>query len=428
MLYTIVGTQWGDEGKGKIVDWLSAMADTVVRFQGGNNAGHTIKINEKIYKLNLLPSGIISGKKCLIGNGVVLDPWALDNEINKLNEVGITINKKNLMIAENVCLILPIHKIIDEINELIRGNEVIGTTKKGIGPAYEDKVGRRSIRLCDLEDKDLLKKKINNLAVYHQPRLDNFSKKIDEELLFDQLCKIYEKIYIYSSPTWKIINDLADKDEIILFEGAQGALLDIDFGTYPYVTSSNTSSGQVFSGTGLGKRKNHKVFGITKAYTTRVGSGPFPTELNDEISNYLVDKGKEFGTVTKRKRRCGWFDAVLVKQSVTINSVNTIVLTKLDVLDNLEEIKVCTGYKINNLHYDHMPFSEQKQKTIKPIYKNLNGWNKSTFGIKKWSDLPLNAQKYIEFIEQKIECRVSIISTGPERSQTIDRDNYLTNI
>jgi len=428
MFYTVIGTQWGDEGKGKIVDWLSSKADTVVRFQGGNNAGHTIQIEDKIYKLNLLPSGIIRGKKCIIGNGVVLDPWALYDEIQKLNDQGIKVDQNRLMIAENICLILPLHKIIDELNEKARGEEYIGTTKKGIGPAYEDKVGRRSIRLCDLQDKVLLSKKISNLISFHKYRLNHYGKNINELDLLKELQDINNKIHSYSCPAWKILNELGKKNETILFEGAQGSLLDVDFGTYPYVTSSNTSAGQIFAGSGFGIRNKHKVFGITKSYTTRVGSGPFPTELDNNIGDHLVKRGKEFGTVTKRKRRCGWFDANLVKQSVKINGINDIVLTKLDVLDEIEEIKVCVGYSINNNHYDYLPFSETLQNNIKPIYKTLPGWRQSTYGLKTWSDLPINAQKYIEFIQSMIESKISVISTGPERSQTIDKNNYLNSI
>jgi len=427
MYYTVIGTQWGDEGKGKIVDWLSSKADMVVRFQGGNNAGHTIKIDNKIFKLNLLPSGIIRKKKCVIGNGVVLDPWALVEEIKYLKKQGIEVNNKNLFIAENVCLILPIHKIIDEINELSRGNELIGTTKKGIGPAYEDKVGRRAIRLCDLNQPELLKNKLNKINTFYSSRLNEYNKKIDIEEIYRNLNSIAGYLKTFSAPVWKLINEAGYRKDFILFEGAQGSLLDIDFGTYPYVTSSNTTSGQIFAGTGFGIKKNHKVFGITKAYTTRVGSGPFPTELNDSIGDYLVEKGQEYGTVTKRKRRCGWFDANLVKQSVKISGVTDIVLTKLDVLDELESIKVCIGYKINDIIYDYLPFNEQLQKNIFPIYENMQGWQKSTFGIKDWKYLPINAQKYILFLEKLIETRISIVSTGPERTETIDRHNILAN-
>ena len=428
MFYTIIGTQWGDEGKGKIVDWLSSKAEIVVRFQGGNNAGHTIVIDEKIFKLNLLPSGIIRGKKCIIGNGVVLDPWALINEVKNLELQGIQINSKNLLIAENICLILPIHKVIDEINELSRGKESIGTTKKGIGPAYEDKIGRRAVRLCDLYNNKLLEKKIQYLAKFHNSRLKEYEKEFNFKKCLDDLLIISESIKKFASPVWKLINEIGKKNGTILFEGAQGALLDIDFGTYPYVTSSNTSSGQIFSGTGFGIKKNHKILGITKAYTTRVGSGPFPTELKNQIGDHLGEKGNEFGTVTKRKRRCGWFDANLVKQSVIVSGVTDIVLTKLDVLDELENIKVCTGYKLNDKEYDYLPFSELDQISVKPIYKNLGGWNQSTYGIKKWEDLPLKAKEYILFLEKFIGVNISIISTGPERTQTVDKNDLLISI
>ena len=425
MFYTIVGTQWGDEGKGKIVDWLSSKADYVVRFQGGNNAGHTIKVNNNVYKLNLLPSGIIRNKKCLIGNGVVLDPWALINEIIKLRNQKLKIDKHNLFIAENVCLILPIHKLIDEINEFSLGNNLIGTTKKGIGPAYEDKVGRRAIRLCDLSDKDNLKNKIEFLYNFHEPRLSKFNKKIDFKKTYEELIKISSEIIKFSAPLWKIINDAGKKNKFILFEGAQGSLLDIDFGTYPYVTSSNTSSGQIFSGTGFGIKENHNVLGITKAYTTRVGSGPFVTELNNEIGDHFVEKGQEFGTVTKRKRRCGWFDAVLVEQSIAINGITDVVLTKLDVLDELEEIQVCVGYEARHKKYNYLPFDENIHDSLVPIYETLPGWKKSTFGLTTWNDLPKKAQNYINFLESKIQKNISIISTGPDRVHTIDRNNLL---
>ena len=428
MFYTIVGTQWGDEGKGKIVDWLSSRADLVVRFQGGNNAGHTIKIKDKIYKLNLLPSGIIRNKKCMIGNGVVLDPWALIKEIKNLEKEGVLVDERNLSIAENICLILPVHKILDELNEITRGKEIIGTTKKGIGPAYEDKVGRRAIRLCDLKHKELLKNKLNKLISFHSPRLKQHNKIINVNNIYNDLNNISDYLEKFSSPVWKLLNESAENNEMILFEGAQGSLLDIDFGTYPYVTSSNTSSGQIFAGTGFGVKKNHKILGITKSYTTRVGSGPFPSELKNDIGDYLVEKGQEFGTVTKRKRRCGWFDANLIKQSSKISGITDIVLTKLDVLDNLETIEVCVGYKIDDVFYDYLPFDEVNQNKIIPIYKSLKGWKKSTFGIQKWDELPIQAQEYILFIEKIIEKNISIISTGPERSQTIDRNNLLANI
>ena len=427
MFYTIVGTQWGDEGKGKIVDWLSSKADYVVRFQGGNNAGHTIKVDDNVYKLNLLPSGIIRNKKCLIGNGVVLDPWALINEIRNLRNQKIQIDKDNLFIAENVCLILPIHKLIDEINELSLGNNLIGTTKKGIGPAYEDKVGRRAIRLCDLSDHDNLKNKIKSLYNFHEPRLSKFKKSLDFEKTCEELVKISTEIINFSAPVWKIINDAGKENKFILFEGAQGSLLDIDFGTYPYVTSSNTSAGQIFSGTGFGIKDNHNVLGITKAYTTRVGSGPFVTELDNEIGDHFVEKGQEFGTVTKRKRRCGWFDTVLVGQSIAINGITDVVLTKLDVLDELEEIQVCVGYETKHKKYNYLPFDENIQNILMPIYETIPGWQESTFGLTSWDDLPKKAQNYISFLESKIQKNISIISTGPDRAHTIDRNNLLGN-
>ena len=426
MFYTIVGTQWGDEGKGKIVDWLSSKADFVVRFQGGNNAGHTIKVDNNVYKLNLLPSGIIRNKKCMIGNGVVLDPWALTNEISSLRNQNILINNNNLFIAENVCLILPIHKLIDEINEKARGNNLIGTTKKGIGPAYEDKVGRRAIRLCDLNDHKNLELKIKNLYDFHAPRLERYNIPTDYYKAYEDLIKISNEILTYSSPVWKIINEAGKQNKFILFEGAQGSLLDIDFGTYPYVTSSNTSSGQIFSGTGFGIKENHNVLGITKAYTTRVGSGPFVSELHDEIGNHFVEKGQEFGTVTKRKRRCGWFDSVLVNQSIAINGITDVVLTKLDVLDEISEIKICTGYSYDKKIFNYLPFDENIQKKLTPIYESLPGWQTSTFGLTDWNELPKRAKEYIEFLESKIGIKISIISTGPDRAHTIDRNNLLS--
>ncbi len=427
MYYTIVGTQWGDEGKGKIVDWISSKADLIVRYQGGNNAGHTIKVDNKIYKLNLLPSGIINNKKCAIGNGVVLDPWALLSEIKNLKEQGIEVNKDNLYIADNICLILPIHKLLDEINEISRGNKEIGTTKKGIGPAYEDKVGRRAIRICDLKDPKFLKQKIDNLHEFHKDKMSKHNYKISENY-YKELLSMASYLNSFSVPLWKMINELGQKNKNIVFEGAQGSMLDIDFGTYPYVTSSNTISGQIFSGTGFSDRENHKILGITKAYTTRVGSGPFPTELMDNIGEHLGDKGQEFGTVTKRKRRCGWFDSVLLKQSIKLNGITDIVLTKLDVLDELKEINICTGYSIENKDYDYIPSEEFLFDKIKPIYKKVNGWEKSTAGINKFNDLPENAKNYIKVLEELMETKISIVSTGPDRKETIDINGTLSKI
>ena len=427
MFYTIVGTQWGDEGKGKIVDWISSKADLIVRYQGGNNAGHTIKVDKKVYKLNLLPSGIINNKKCAIGNGVVLDPWALLTEINNLKEQGIEINTDNLYIADNICLILPIHKLLDQINETSRGKKEIGTTKKGIGPAYEDKVGRRAIRICDLKYPKFLKQKIDNLHQFHKDKISKHIHKISKNY-YEDLLSMATYLNSFSIPLWKMINELGQKNKNIVFEGAQGSMLDIDFGTYPYVTSSNTVSGQIFSGTGFSDRENHKILGITKAYTTRVGSGPFPTELKDNIGEHLGEKGQEFGTVTKRKRRCGWFDSVLLKQSIKLNGITDIVLTKLDVLDELKEIKICTGYSIENKDYDYIPSEEFLFDKIKPIYKKVNGWEKSTAGINNFNDLPKNAKKYIKILEELMETKISIVSTGPDRKETIDINGTLSNI
>tara|TARA_B100001057_G_scaffold204715_1_gene205362 strand:- start:3378 stop:4664 length:1287 start_codon:yes stop_codon:yes gene_type:complete len=427
MFYTIVGTQWGDEGKGKIVDWISSNADLIVRYQGGNNAGHTIQADGKTYKLNLLPSGIIKNKKCAIGNGVVLDPWALVDEIRNLKKMDINIDNKNLLIADNVCLILPVHKLLDEINETSRGKKELGTTKKGIGPAYEDKVGRRAIRLCDLKYPELLKQKINNLHNFYKAKISSHQNSSKFINYYDELLTMSEYLTSFSTPFWKQINDLGKKDKTIVFEGAQGSMLDVDFGTYPYVTSSNTTSGQIFSGTGFGIRNNHKILGITKAYSTRVGAGPFPTELFDSVGEHLGDKGKEFGTVTKRKRRCGWFDSILLKQTVMLNGITDIVLTKLDVLDELSEIKICIGYEIEGKAYDYFPSEEYLFDKIKPIYKKIEGWQETTEGINNIKNLPKNAIIYIKLLEELIEAKISVVSTGPDRKETIDINGVLLN-
>ena len=426
----LLGLQWGDEGKGKIVDVLTSGYKIIARFQGGPNAGHTLVFNGKKHVLHTIPSGIFHENKVnIIGNGVVIDPVILRNELKNLEAEGIDY-KKSLLISRKAHLILPTHRIIDATSEKSKGKNKIGSTLKGIGPTYMDKTGRNGFRVGDLESENWIEK-YAELKSKHKRLIDFFNVSI--EYNFEELeQEFFESIKILKSLNFidseQYIYQEQNKGSSILAEGAQGSLLDIDFGTYPFVTSSNTSSGQIFAGTGFGIKDNHQVFGITKAYTTRVGSGPFPSELFDEIGNYLVVKGKEFGTVTKRKRRCGWFDTILVKQTVQINGVSNIILTKLDVLDELNEIKICVGYKIDNYNYDYLPFNENLQQKISPIYKIIPGWKSSTFGITEWSDLPKNAQNYINYIEEVIKIKISIISTGPERSQTIDRNNILSNI
>tara|TARA_B100000029_G_scaffold270888_1_gene266050 strand:+ start:564 stop:1859 length:1296 start_codon:yes stop_codon:yes gene_type:complete len=421
----VIGSQWGDEGKGKIVDWLSEKANVIIRFQGGHNAGHTLVVNNVTYKLKLLPSGIIRKNKIsIIGNGVVIDPWALCDEIQQLKRLGIKINEKNLYIAENATLILPFHKELDGIREDSKSTNKIGTTRRGIGPAYEDKVGRRSIRLMDLADKRNLSKKIDMMLFHHNSIRKGLNKsKLNKKKLIKDLRKIAPKILKYSKPVWKKIHELKKKKKIILFEGAQGMLLDIDHGTYPFVTSSNTVAGAALSGTGCGPDTVDYILGIVKAYTTRVGEGPFPTELKNEIGRKIGNKGKEFGTVTNRKRRCGWFDAVLVKQSCIISGINGIALTKIDVLDRLKNLYVCIGYKLKGKKIDYFPSSSQDQLEVRPIYKKLNGWSQNTSGIKRWKDLPKNAQKYINFIKNYCGVKISSISTSPKREDTILLEN-----
>ena len=422
---TVVGTQWGDEGKGKIVDWLSEKADVVVRFQGGHNAGHTLVVNNITYKLKLLPSGIVRKNKIsIIGNGVVIDPWALLDEIKQLEKLGIKITNKNLYIAENATLILPFHKELDGIREDAKNTDNIGTTRRGIGPAYEDKVGRRGIRVMDLSNKRSLSKRIDMILFHHNSIRKGLKKKlINKKKLMNDLGKISYKILKYSKPVWKKINEFKKRKKIIVFEGAQGMLLDIDHGTYPFVTSSNTVAGAASAGAGCGPDTINYILGIVKAYTTRVGEGPFPTELKNEIGNKIGRKGKEFGTVTNRKRRCGWFDAVLVKQSCIISGTKGIALTKIDVLDELKDLYVCVAYKLNGKRIDYFPSSLQDQIKIKPIYKKFNGWLTNTSGIKKWTDLPKNAQKYIKFIKDYCGVKISSISTSPKREDTILLEN-----
>ena len=417
----VVGSQWGDEGKGKIVDWLSSEADVIIRFQGGHNAGHTLVIDGIVYKLRLLPSGIVRKNKIsIIGNGVVVDPWALLEEIDEIKSKGIKIEAENLILSEAATLILPFHREMDEIREDAAGNSKIGTTRRGIGPAYEDKIGRRSIRVMDLASDNNLDKRLEVVLQHHNAIRKGLGKtKFEKDQLKKDLLKIAPQILKYSKPVWKKIDEFKSQNKKILFEGAQGVLLDVDHGTYPFVTSSNTVASSAATGTGCGINSINYVLGITKAYTTRVGEGPFPTELTDEIGETLGTRGKEFGTVTSRKRRCGWFDGVLVRQTLKISGIDGIALTKLDVLDELDEIKMCIAYEINGKKYDYLPASIDNQFTAKPIYKSFEGWKSSTVGIKKFEDLPDNAKNYIKELEKFIGTTISSISTSPERNDTI---------
>ena len=417
----VVGSQWGDEGKGKIVDWLSSEADVVIRFQGGHNAGHTLVIDGVTYKLRLLPSGIVRKNKIsVIGNGVVVDPWALLDEIDEIKSKGVEVDEKNLILSESATLILPFHRELDEIREDVAGNSKIGTTRRGIGPAYEDKIGRRSIRVMDLSSEKNLDRRLETVLLHHNAIRKGLGKEIyEKDQLKKELLKIAPKILQFSKPVWKKIDEFKKQEKKILFEGAQGILLDIDHGTYPYVTSSNTVAASASTGSGCGPNSIDYVLGITKAYTTRVGQGPFPTELTDEIGEHLGTIGKEFGTVTSRKRRCGWFDAVLVRQTIKISGINGIALTKLDVLDKLEEIKMCIAYEIEGKQIDYLPASLEDQLKIKPIYKTFKGWKDSTSGIKNFKELPENAKIYISELENFIETKISSISTSPERNDTI---------
>ena len=421
----VVGSQWGDEGKGKIVDWLSSEADVVVRFQGGHNAGHTLVIDGVTYKLRLLPSGIVRKNKIsIIGNGVVVDPWALLDEIKEIKEKGVNVDEKNFIISEAANLILPFHKEMDEIREDSAGKAKIGTTRRGIGPAYEDKVGRRSIRVMDLVSESNLDHRLETVLIHHNAIRKGLGKKIFEKnQLKEDLLKIAPSILKFSQPVWKKIDEYKSKGKKILFEGAQGILLDVDHGTYPFVTSSNTVASSAATGTGCGVNTINYVLGITKAYTTRVGEGPFPTELKDKIGENLGSRGKEFGTVTSRKRRCGWFDGVLVRQTIKISGINGIALTKLDVLDELEEIKICIGYELKGKKIDYLPAAVEDQLQVEPIYKIFNGWKTSTKGIKLFKDLPKNAQDYVKGLEKFIETKVASISTSPERKDTILIEN-----
>ena len=417
----VVGSQWGDEGKGKIVDWLSSEADVVVRFQGGHNAGHTLVIDKKVFKLRLLPSGIVrKGKVSILGNGVVIDPWALLGEIEEIKKQDIDVNPDNFMISESASLILPFHQEMDEIREDAAGKSKIGTTRRGIGPCYEDKVGRRSIRVMDLRSESNLDNRLENVLLHHNAIRKGLNKKIYEKNdLKKKLLEIAPKILKYAKPIWLKLDQYKNEKKKILFEGAQGILLDVDHGTYPYVTSSNTVPAMAATGSGSGPDKINYILGITKAYTTRVGSGPFPTELDDNIGENLGRRGKEFGTVTARKRRCGWFDGVLVRQTIKISGINGIALTKLDVLDELEEIKMCVQYELNGKKIDYLPAASEDQFNIKPIYKTFPGWNTKTQGIRDLKDLPDNAKKYIQALEDFVGAKISSISTSPEREDTI---------
>jgi adenylosuccinate synthase len=421
----VVGSQWGDEGKGKIVDWLSEQADIVIRFQGGHNAGHTLVIDGVTYKLRLLPSGIVRKNKIsIIGNGVVVDPWALLEEIEEIKSKGVEVNEENFIISESANLILPFHKEMDEIREDSAGKGKIGTTRRGIGPAYEDKVGRRSIRVMDLRSEKNLERRLDSVLLHHNAIRKGLGKKIFKQTqLKKDLLKIAPKILKFSQPVWLKIDQFKRQKKKILFEGAQGILLDVDHGTYPFVTSSNTVASSAATGTGCGPNSINYVLGITKAYTTRVGEGPFPTELKDKIGELLGARGKEFGTVTSRKRRCGWFDGVLVRQTIKISGIDGIALTKLDVLDELEEIKMCIQYELDGVKIDYLPAAVEDQLKIKPIYKIFPGWKSSTSGIKNIEDLPQNAKNYIFAVEDFIGTKISSISTSPEREDTILIEN-----
>ena len=421
----VIGSQWGDEGKGKIVDWLSSEADVVIRFQGGHNAGHTLVIQGTTYKLRLLPSGIVRENKIsIIGNGVVVDPWALLEEIEEIKSKGVEVSPKNLIISDAANLILPFHREMDEIREDAAGKAKIGTTRRGIGPAYEDKVGRRAIRVMDLVSEKNLDNRLETVLMHHNTIRKGLGKKIyNKDELKKDLLKIAPKILQYSKPVWKKIDEFVFKGKKILFEGAQGVLLDVDHGTYPFVTSSNTVAASAAIGSGCGPNSINYVLGITKAYTTRVGEGPFPTELKDKIGEEIGTKGNEFGTVTSRKRRCGWFDGVLVRQTIKISGIDGIALTKLDVLDGLDEIKVCIAYELDGKKIDYLPAAVEDQMKIKPIYKTFEGWNSSTKGIKKFDDLPSNAKKYINAVEEFVGAKIASISTSPERNDTILIEN-----
>lgn len=417
----VIGAQWGDEGKGKIVDWLSSNADVVVRFQGGHNAGHTLIINGVEYKLRLLPSGIVRPNKIsIIGNGVVVDPWALLDEIDEVRGKGVTITPETLRVAENATLILPVHQELDKALEAARGKAQLGTTGRGIGPAYEDKVARRALRVCDLEHGEIVKEKLERLLVHHNALLKGLgAQMIDSAGLYDRVMAVADKILPFKDVVWRTLDQARVAKKTILFEGAQGLMLDVDHGTYPFVTSSNTIAAAAASGSGIAPKAVNFVLGISKAYTTRVGTGPFPTELFDEVGETIGRTGKEFGTVTGRKRRCGWFDAVLVRQAAKVGGIDGIALTKLDVLDGFDEIKICVAYELNGARIDYLPASQVHQAAVKPIYESMPGWKGSTRGARRWADLPAEAIKYVKRLEELVQCKITALSTSPERDDTI---------
>ncbi|HJW41093.1 MAG TPA: adenylosuccinate synthase [Rhizomicrobium sp.] len=416
----VIGAQWGDEGKGKIIDWLANRAEVVVRFQGGNNAGHTIVVGDKTYKLSLLPSGVIQGKRSIIGNGVVVDPWSLLEEIERVGAAGVEVTPDILVLAENAVLVLPIHRELDAVRESSNSLVRLGTTKRGIGPAYEDKVGRRAIRVVDLKDLATLPAKLERLLAHHNAlRRGTGADEIDAGQLLAELTAIAPKILPYAGSSWRELDTARRGGKRVLFEGAQAVLLDIDHGTYPYVTSSNTVAGQAAAGSGVGPRQIGYVLGITKSYTTRVGEGPFPTEQQNAVGDALGTRGKEFGTVTGRKRRCGWFDSVLVRQTAITGGIDGIALTKLDILDTFERIDVCTGYRLGDAVLDHLPADAGEQTKLVPIYETMEGWQSSTHGARSWAELPANAIKYVRRIEELIGVPVALLSTSPDRDDTI---------
>ncbi|HUC09970.1 MAG TPA: adenylosuccinate synthase [Stellaceae bacterium] len=416
----VVGAQWGDEGKGKIVDWLSERAEIVVRFQGGHNAGHTLVIGDIEYKLSLLPSGVVRpGKLSIIGNGVVVDPWALIGEIDAIRQKGVEVTPENLKLADNAALILPSHGALDRARERRSGSQRIGTTGRGIGPAYEDKVGRRALRVCDLADPAALEARLEPVLLHHNALLRGLDEpEIDRAELVEKLRAVAPRVLPYAAAVWRVLDDARRRGRRILFEGAQGAMLDVDHGTYPFVTSSNTLAGQAAAGSGIAPSAVGYVLGITKAYTTRVGSGPFPTELTDDIGRMLGERGREFGVVTGRPRRCGWFDAVMVRQAIRLGGIDGIALTKLDVLDGFDEVKICTAYR-GATNYDHLPSSTSVQAELEPIYEVAEGWRESTRGARSWADLPATAIKYIRRLEELIGAPVALLSTSPERDDTV---------